>query len=108
MNNKNILIIILIIIIVALVASFGTYALMNNNDNDNTNLNKTDNTTIKNITNSDSSSNNPQQVSSNYAPRDGVDYDSSQMTYEEYLNIKNNPNGHYDMAGNYYAPGEGQ
>ena len=44
-----------------------------------------------------------------HAPRDGVDYDSSQMSYEEYVSqIKNNPNGHYDGAGNYYAPGEGQ
>ena len=29
--------------------------------------------------------------------------------YQEYASqIKNNPYGHYDMAGNYYAPGQGQ
>ncbi len=49
------------------------------------------------------------ESSYDHAPRDGVDYDSSQMSYEEYVSqIKNNPNGHYDGAGNYYAPGEGQ
>ena len=55
------------------------------------------------------SSNNGGGSSSNHPPRDGVDYDSSKMSYDEYVSkIKNNPNGHYDMAGNYYAPGKGQ
>ena len=40
--------------------------------------------------------------------RDGVDYDSSSLTPEQYEEVMNNPGGHYDLAGNYYAPGEGQ
>ena len=55
------------------------------------------------------SSNDGGESNYNHPPRDGVDYDSSKMSYDEYVSqIKNNPNGHYDMAGNYYAPGEGQ
>lgn len=40
--------------------------------------------------------------------RDGIDYDSSKLTPEQYELVQNNPGGHYDLAGNYYAPGEGQ
>ena len=45
---------------------------------------------------------------SNEPLRDGVDYDSSSLTPEQYEEVMNNPGGHYDLAGNYYAPGEGQ
>lgn len=49
-----------------------------------------------------------QIVQSNEPLRDGVDYDSSSLTPEQYEEVMNNPGGHYDLAGNYYAPGEGQ
>ena len=61
------------------------------------------------VTSSAESSSSASDNSFDHAPRDGVDYDSSKMSYQEYESkIKNNPNGHYDMAGNYYAPGQGQ
>ena len=47
-------------------------------------------------------------VQSSEPLRDGVDYDSSSLTPEQYEQVMNNPGGHYDLAGNYYAPGEGQ
>ena len=47
-------------------------------------------------------------VQSSEPLRDGVDFDSSSLTPEQYEEVMNNPGGHYDLAGNYYAPGEGQ
>lgn len=47
-------------------------------------------------------------VQSSEPLRDGVDYDSSSLSPEQYEKVMNNPGGHYDLAGNYYAPGEGQ
>ena len=38
---------------------------------------------------------------------EGVDYDYSKLTPEQWEKVKNNPGGHYS-GGNYYGPGEGQ
>lgn len=47
-------------------------------------------------------------VQSSEPLRDGVDFDSSSLSPEQYEEVMNNPGGHYDLAGNYYPPGQGQ
>ena len=47
-------------------------------------------------------------VQSSEPLRDGVDFDSSSLTPEQYDVVVNNPGGHYDLAGNYYPQGIGK
>jgi len=102
--NKNILIIILVVIIVALVASFGTYALINSgNDVDknvsSNNINNT--TTVNDSEKSDSSSPNNQNPNSKNSNDDY--YYGYGGGGEPYLS-KNGPveGGGYNKDGVYY------
>lgn len=125
MENKNLIILALTVIILVLLGIFVGISLNSNNTQETNNsvnitlndtndtLNESTNDTNENsktVSNSKKKSTNTKSKESSSKPLvEGVDYDSSKMSYEEYeRKVKNNPAGHYDLEGNYYKRGEGQ